>query len=114
MGSADIEVLPALPDAERSRLLTSQTTLLADGKTTARIIVLVRDEFGNPVADAQVTLLSSRNDHVDQPALSNQYGVAIGHIRSTTAGVSEITAVVESVALNHAVRLTFNQPGISG
>jgi hypothetical protein len=114
VGSADVEVQPTIPDADRSRLMSSRTTVLADGKTTADIIVLVRDRFGNPVSNAQVTLISSREDGIEQPGPSNQQGVAIGHVRSTTSGMSDITAVMESVRTSNSLRLLFSQPGVSG
>jgi hypothetical protein len=113
-GSADVIVQPNMPDAEHSRLVASRVTVLADGKTAADIIVLVRDRFGNPVTNAQVTLISNREDGIEQPGPSNQQGVAIGRIRSTKAGLSDITAVVESVRLGNALRLTFNHPGAAG
>jgi len=114
VGSADVEVQPTIPDADRSRLMSSRTTVLADGKTAADIIVLVRDRFGNPVSNAQVTLISSREDGIEQPGPSNQQGVAIGHVRSTTPGMSDITAVMESVRTSNSLRLLFSQPGVSG
>jgi hypothetical protein len=113
-GSADVIVQPSMPDAEQSRLVASRVTMLADGKTAADIIVLVRDRFGNPVTNAQVTLISSREDGLEQPGPSNQQGIAVGRVRSTKAGLSDITAVVESVRIGNSLRLTFNQPGAAG
>jgi hypothetical protein len=88
--------------------------VLADGKTAADIIVLVRDRFGNPVTNTQVTLVSSRDDSIEQSGPSNQQGIAVGRIRSTKAGLSDITAVVESVRIGNSLRLTFNQPDVAG
>jgi hypothetical protein len=76
--------------------------------------VLVRDRFGNPIHNAQVILISSRNDGIEQPGPSNQQGIAIGHVRSTTPGLSDIAAVVESVRISNSLRVLFNQAGISG
>jgi hypothetical protein len=110
-GSADVVVQPAMPDADHSRLVASRVTLPADGKTPTDIVVLVRDRFGNPVPNAQVTLISSRDDTIAQPGASNQQGVAVGRIRSSTPGQSDITAVAESVRISNSLRLTFSQPG---
>jgi hypothetical protein len=114
VGSADVVVQPSMPDTEHSRLVASRVTVLADGKSAADIIVLVRDRFGNAVADAHVTLVSSRGDDIEQPGPSNAQGIAIGRIRSRQPGLSAISAVVESVLVNNALRLTFNQPGTAG
>jgi hypothetical protein len=114
IGSADVVVQPSIPDTEHSRLVASRMTMLADGKTAADVIVLVRDRFGNPVTNAQVTLISSREDSIEQPGPSNQQGVAVGRIRSTKPGMSDITAVVESVRLGNSLRLTFHPPGAAG
>jgi hypothetical protein len=113
-GGADVMVEPGMPDAEQSRLVSSRVAVPADDKTTANIIVQVRDQFGNAVAGARVTLISSRGDHIAQPGLSNAQGVAVGHIRSAKPGLSEISAVVESVRIMNSLRLTFNQPGAAG
>jgi hypothetical protein len=113
-GGADVMVQPGMPDAEQSRLVSSRVTVPADDKTSADIIVLVRDQFGNAVTGARVTLISSRGDHIDQPGLSNEQGMAIGRIRAAKPGLSEVSAVAESVRLTNSLRLTFNQPGASG
>jgi hypothetical protein len=114
LGKADVVVEPGMPDAEHSRLVSSRVTVPADGKTTANIVVLVRDQFGNAVTGARVTLISSRQDRVEQPGPSNEQGIAIGRIHSTVPGLSEISAVVESVRISNFLRLTFNQPGAAG
>jgi hypothetical protein len=111
LGSADVVVTSGIPDVEQSRLLTSQVTPLADGRSAAAILVLVRDQYGNPIPDARVTLTSSRDDQIEQPDPSDQQGVATGRVRSTAAGLSVISAAVESVRLNHTLRLTFHRPG---
>jgi hypothetical protein len=113
-GGADVMVEPGMPDAEQSRLVSSRVSVPADDKTAANIIVQVRDQFGNAVAGARITLISSRGDHIAQPGLSNAQGVAVGHIRSAKPGLSEISAVVESVRIMNSLRLTFNQPGVAG
>ena len=107
LGGADVVVEPGMPDAEQSRLVSSRVTVPADGKTTANIVVLVRDQFGNAVTGARVTLISSRQDRVEQPGPSNEQGIAVGRIHSTSAGLSEISAVVESVRISNFLRLTF-------
>jgi plastocyanin len=111
--SADVMVTHGTPDVRRSRIIASRVNLLADGETAADIIILVRDHYGNPVPEAQVTLVSSRGDDIDQPPPSNQQGVAVGRIRSSKPGQSEINAVVESGRISNSLRLTFSPP-VSG
>ena len=113
-GSADVVIQPGAPDAQQSRLVSARLDLPADGKTNADIIVHVQDRFGNPVMDAKVFLVSSRDDVIEQPSPTNQRGVTLGHIRSKTPGVSEIVAVVESIRISNPIQLTFKAAGASG
>ncbi len=113
-GSADVEISPGVPDATQSRLVSSRLQLPADGKTSADIIVHVQDRFGNPVMDATVFLVSSRDDLIEQPVPTNQHGIALGHIRSKIPGNSEIIAVVESIRISNPIQLTFKGDASSG
>lgn len=113
-GSADVEIRPGTPDANQSRLVSSRLDVPADGKTSADVIVHVQDRFGNPVMDAQVFLVSSRSDIIEQPVPTNQHGIALGHIRSKTPGTSEIIAVVESIRISNPIHLKFKGDGASG
>ncbi|WP_179136924.1 Ig-like domain-containing protein [Candidatus Entotheonella palauensis] len=113
-GSADVEISPGTPDADQSRLVSSRLDVLADGETSADIIVHVQDRFGNPVMDAQVFLVSSRDDIIEQPVPTNQHGIALGHIRSKIPGTSEIIAVVDSIRISNPIQLTFKADGASG
>ncbi len=113
-GSADVSIHPGTADAQQSRLVASRLRVPADGRTSADIIIHVQDRYGNPIADANVLLISSREDQIDQPVPTNQHGVALGHVRSMTPGESEIIAVVESVRISNPIRLTFKAEGASG
>jgi hypothetical protein len=113
-GSADVEIRPGAPDANQSQLVSSRLNLPADGKTSADIIVHVQDRFGNPVMDAKVFLVSSRDDLIEQPVPTNQHGVALGHIRSKIPGNSEIIAVVESIRISNPIQLKFKADDASG
>ncbi len=106
-GSADVEISPGTPDANQSRLVSSRLDIPADGKTSADIIVHVHDRFGNPIMDANVFLVSSRDDVIEQPVPTNQHGIALGHIRSKIPGTSEIIAVVESIRISNPINLKF-------
>jgi len=94
--------------------VSSRLQLPADGKTSADIIVHVQDRFGNPVMDAKVFLVSSRDDIIEQPVPTNQHGIALGHIRSKLPGTSEIIAVVESIRISNPIQLKFKSDGASG
>jgi hypothetical protein len=113
-GSADVVIQPGSPDAEKSRLVASRLTVPADGKTSADVIIHVQDRYGNPITQAQVTLISNREDQIDQPAPTNQDGVAFGRIRSVRPGQSEIRAVIESKPISNPLYLTFHGFGASG
>jgi Bacterial Ig-like domain (group 1) len=114
VGSADVVVHPGTPDADKSRLVASRLTVPADGKTPADIIVHVQDRYGNPIHNARVTLLSTRDDQIDQPISTNMNGIAFGHIRSLKPGRSELRAVIESVRISNPLYLTFQGPDTSG
>lgn len=113
-GSADVEINPGTPDADQSRLVSSRLDIPADGKTSADIIVHVQDRFGNPIMDASVFLVSSRDDVIEQPVPTNQHGIAMGHIRSIIPGMSEIVAVVESIRISNPIQLKFKADDASG
>jgi hypothetical protein len=113
-GSADVEVHPGSPDGVQSRLVASRLALPADGRTTAALIAYVHDRYGNPIPEAQVTLISSRQDVIEQPGPTNHQGMTLGHIRSTAPGESSIIAVVDSVRISNPVNLTFKGPRGSG
>ena len=114
LGSADVEISPGTPDANQSRLVSSRLDVPADGETSADIIVHVQDRFGNPVMDAQVFLVSSRDDIIEQPVPTNQHGIALGHIRSKIPGTSEIIAVVDSIRISNPIQLKFKGDASSG
>ena len=114
VGSVDVQVRHGAPDADKSRLVATRLTVPADGKTATDIIVRVQDRFGNPIIDAQVTLISTRADQIDQPVPTDQHGVALGHIRSVDPGRSEIRAVIGSVRISNPLNLTFTRHGVSG
>jgi hypothetical protein len=113
-GSADVTIHPGAPDGVESRLVASRLDLPADGRTTADIIAYVHDRYGNPIPEAQVTLISSREDLIGQPGPTNHQGMTLGHVRSTVPGESAIIAVVDSVRISNPVNLTFKGSRGSG
>jgi hypothetical protein len=113
-GNADVVIRPGTPDAEKSRLVASRLTVPADGKTSADVIIHVQDRYGNPITQAHVTLISNREDQIDQPAPTNQHGVAFGRIRSVRPGPAEIRAVIDSTPISNPLHLTFQGFGASG
>lgn len=114
VGSADLAIHPTRADAANSHLVASRLIIPANGRESADIIVYVEDRYGNPIPDAQVMLISSRNDRIDQPLPTNQNGIALGHIRSLSPGESKIIAVVDSVHFNTPIMLTFKAADVSG
>ncbi|MDH3604524.1 MAG: Ig-like domain-containing protein, partial [Candidatus Tectomicrobia bacterium] len=114
IGSADLAIRPTRADAANSHLAASRLIIPANGRERADIIVYVEDRYGNPIPDAQVTLISSRNDTIDQPSPTNQHGIALGRIRSLTPGESKIIAVVDFIHFNTPIMLTFKGADVSG
>lgn len=57
-----VAVLPHHLDTDTSRLTTSHTQILPDGKDAATITVSLRDRYGNPLPGRPIELISSRSE----------------------------------------------------
>ena len=105
---AYVTVVPGKPDSVNSRLRLNHTSIPADGLTMAEIIVEVRDTHNNFVPGIEVKLISDRQkDIVQQPAKTNQKGLATGSIRSTEPGLSTINAVIKDISFRDTAKIVF-------
>jgi hypothetical protein len=96
------------PSAERSTILAEPSSIEA-GSGTSIIAVTVRDEAGNPVQGATVTLeASGEGNTLTQPATgTDANGVASGTLQSTVPGEKTVSATVDgSVVLSQTARVT--------
>lgn len=120
--SATLTVLPGPPSATISTVSAAPTTLVAGNGTSATVTVTVKDLLGNRIAGATVTLASTGNGTITQPAATtNASGVTTGSVSYATAGSKSVSALVNStisltqtaaITVNPApTTVTFNPPG---
>jgi len=69
---------------------------VANGVATNEVEVIVTDAYGNPVPGQPVTFTASNSATVLTLGMSNAAGVVIATLTSTTAGISRVTATVNS------------------
>ncbi|MGH7519180.1 MAG: Ig-like domain-containing protein [Gemmatimonadales bacterium] len=87
------------PSAGNSTLETLQNSITA-GSGVATIRVTARDQYGNPVSGAAVTLAASGTGNtLDQPPPTGADGKAEGTLRSTVAETKVVTATVGGGAI---------------
>ena len=93
--SANLLFLPGNVIPSETTLVSSQTTVIADGIANSQITVTLRDAQGNPVAGKSVTLSSSRGGDVIVPSagLTGSSGSFSFFVSSTTSGSSVFTAM---------------------
>lgn len=82
--------------AENSKLLYgTQRRVAADGTHAGVVKVVLRDHACKPVSGRRVELLADREDvTIIQPPLTNDAGLALGYVRTSTAGPVVITGRV--------------------
>jgi uncharacterized repeat protein (TIGR01451 family) len=111
--SLAIEIEPAT-DATLSQVTVDPPRVRSDGVEAGTITVRLRDAAGRPVAGRTILLASDRGglDSLTQPAApTDSAGVALGAIRSTTAGTAHVIAtdVTEGVGLADRPPVVFIQ-----
>lgn len=108
VAEAYVTVIPGEPDPANSSILVTYPTLPADGSTFSELIIDVRDSHGNPVPEAHVILVSSRQaDKMVQPPATSQQGLARGRISSKKAGSSVVRAIVDGATFPDTAEVTF-------
>ncbi len=94
------------PSAARSAVDAVPNSIVA-GTGSASIRVTVRDQFGNPVSGATVTLAATgANNTVDQPPATGADGTALGSLRSTTAETKTVTGSLGGTAIPDQTTVT--------
>jgi adhesin/invasin len=82
----------------------------ADG-TTSTITVTARDQFGNPVSGAAVSLVATGSGNtLTQPGVTNASGVATGTLSSTDVGDKVVTATAGGTTITQEPTVTV-EPG---
>jgi hypothetical protein len=81
---------------ERSKLLHgAKPHVLADGTHAAVIKIRLRDPWDRPVAGRQAEIIADVNTvQITQPGITDDEGLALAYVRSTTPGPVNITARV--------------------
>lgn len=82
--------------AENSSLLYGTARqIAADGEQSGVVKVVLRDHNNRPVSGRRVELLTDREDvTIVQPPLTNDAGVALGYVRTSTVGPVAVTGRV--------------------
>ena len=96
--------------AETSTLEVSAESVLPDGVSAVEISVIVKDGEENVLSERTVEIVSNRGSDDEISIINNitnQEGVAFFEIRSSVAGVANISAKVGDVVLSQAVSVTF-------
>ncbi|HXL07743.1 MAG TPA: Ig-like domain-containing protein, partial [Gemmatimonadales bacterium] len=109
--TATVTVNPAGASASQSLVAASPGTITAStGSSTSTITVTVKDENGNPVSGATVTLAAAPTTGITltQPAgTTNASGQITGALSSTAAGAKTVTATVNgSVTVTQTATVT--------
>lgn len=81
---------------QNSKLLYgSKPQVLADGTQAAVVKIRLRDHWNRPVAGRQTEIIADHSDaQITQPGPTDDEGLALAYVRSTTPGPVNITARV--------------------
>lgn len=106
--SARFEVVAGAPDAARSAIAASPTSVPADGNATSTISVTMRDAHGNPIAGLPVTLTGSTASTISSlNPVTNAGGVATFSVSSTSAASVVYSASAGGVPVTQTATVTF-------
>jgi Bacterial Ig-like domain (group 1)/Invasin, domain 3/Bacterial Ig-like domain (group 2)/Calcineurin-like phosphoesterase len=103
-----IAVIPGEVSASQSTLVTSPSTVTASsGSGGATITVTARDDQGNVIPGANVTLSASGGGNaITQPGVTDANGVATGRLRSTLAETKIVSAAIAGTGIGQADTVT--------
>jgi adhesin/invasin len=102
-GTAGVTFVPGAPSAVASTLVPTPASVDADGITSISLLATVKDEFGNAVPGASVTLSASGDASFVQPGPTDAGGLAAGAVTSTAVGGQTISAAVGPVTVASAL-----------
>lgn len=107
----EFSVFAGHPSRYRSSIVSSVSTLPADGVALSPFMVQVQDAYGNPVSNQTVQVFSSRNkDVLNVSGKTDSNGLARGTVYSTEPGVSVLSALVADKMLFERTELVFHLP----
>jgi adhesin/invasin len=98
-GTATVTFEPGAPSDAESTLVATPGAVDADGTSAIALVVTVKDEFGNAIPGAIVTLSSSGDASFVQPGPTDASGVATGAVTSTAVGPQDVAAAVGAVTV---------------
>lgn len=103
-----VTVIAGDPSMNTTRLRAEPANVKADGKDFSKIIIQIRDKYNNPVPEADIKLVSSRQtDVIYQPAKTDAAGRTTGTVSSEVSGDSTITALINKNAVRDNVHISF-------
>lgn len=111
VGFASVTFVTTGPDAARSMVMVSPAFVEANGVSSARVSVAVKNGQGNAVAGRAVSVRFSGNAKVVPASMTtDSAGLATFLVRSTSVGTGFIQAMVSGVSLGATPSLTFTAP----
>lgn len=106
--SSSFEMFSNIISPYTSSVVLTQSSLEADGEAEGRITVSVRDAFDNPIANAPIRFLSSRNDdYIVGQHRTDTHGNATAKIKSQTPGTSTISVLAKDTLLFQKPEIVF-------
>jgi hypothetical protein len=100
IGNATTVFTVGAPSAATSVVTITPAVAKADGISSAAVRVIVKDQFGNAVPGAQVTLTTDGDAiSISQPPWTDASGAATGLLTSTAAVTQTITACAGAVTI---------------
>jgi protocatechuate 3,4-dioxygenase beta subunit len=100
------------PVSGSTSVVTAAPTSIAPGTEISTLRVTAKDEFGNPVSGATVSLAATGSGNtLTQPATpTNSIGVTSGTLSSTVAGTKTVSATANGVAIVQTATVTVTAP----
>ncbi len=106
---ASFQVTSDGPSAHQSTLITLDSSAPADNRTVIPFTLQLRDRYGQPSASRDVRVFSSRQDTdtVAVDTYTDTHGVVRGTVRSSSPGLSILTAIVDGTVITQQPELFF-------
>ncbi len=107
-GTTTVMVDAASVHSTMSTVMTTDPEAVADGVDQSPVSVIVRDEFGNPVSGASVSLgVTGSALPVNPPAPTDPTGQAQGIVRNTKAEMVKVGATANGVEIADSATVAF-------
>jgi len=99
----DFQVYPDVVSPSRSRVSVNKSAIQADGEEIVILTVAILDQYGNPIPEHRLTVVSSRPQDVvsetDPHMGTNEYGQKTFEISCRAAGVSFLSVLDQSTGI---------------